>query len=44
MECPAEARIEALEKEINVGEAEGDIGAHRLVELRAILAAKEKIL
>ena len=38
----AEARIEALEKEIDIGEVEGDIGAHRLHELRAALRGEEK--
>jgi len=31
-------RVGAVEEEIDVGEAEGDIGAHRLHELRAALA------
>jgi hypothetical protein len=35
-------RIEALEKEIDIGEVEGDIGAHRLHELRAALRGEEE--
>ena len=38
----SEARIAALEREIDVGEAEGDIGAHRLHELRAALRGEEE--
>jgi len=36
------ARIEALEREIDTGEVEGDIGAHRLHELRAVLRGEEE--